>query len=74
MMEIDVTSLTNADLSKLSERVANERDARIADPSRGPPNRPLPLDPMAAYHNRERSLPDRVADLEKRLAAPERRT
>lgn len=66
-MDIDVTSLTNAELSTLSQRVANERDARMTDQSRIPTgNRPAPHDPMAPYDARKRSLEDRVAELERR--------
>jgi hypothetical protein len=65
-MDIDVTTLTNADLSKLSQRVANERDARIADSLRGASNRPQQINPMAPYDARKRSLEDRVAELERR--------
>lgn len=66
-MDIDVTTMTNADLMMLSQRISNERDARIADPSRIPGgNRPTPHDPMAPYDARKRSLEDRVAELERR--------
>lgn len=67
-MDIDVTTLTNADLMKLWQRISNERDARIVDPSRAVANstRPTQQNPMAAYDGRKRSLEDRVAELERR--------
>lgn len=73
-MDIDVTTLTNADLMMLSQHISNERDARIADPSRIPGgNRPAPQNPMAPYDTRKRSLEYRVADVERRMDVMERR-